>query len=188
LFDTGVRHELADGVYNTRRAECEAALRVLQLSEPGLAHLADWPVRRIPALRRLLDEPLRSRALHVVTETARTRAGADYLTRGRVRPFGRLLDASHESCRRRYECSAPELDTVVRAARRGGAWGARLTGAGWGGCVLVLVGSGERATVLREQAIVGAVNKAFMRAYDCEPSLRSVRPAAGARREPLELQ
>ena len=188
LFDTGVRHELADGVYNTRRAECEAALRVLQLTEPALSHLAEWPARRVPALRRLLDEPLRSRVLHVVTETARTRSGADLLARGRLRPFGKLLDASHESCRRRYECSAPELDVVVRAARRAGAWGARLTGAGWGGCVLVLVGAGDRATALREQAVIDAVNRAFTRAYDREPSVRSVRPGAGARRERVELQ
>jgi galactokinase len=186
LFDTGVRHDLSASLFNTRRAECEGALRVLQLAEPELTHLADWPAERLAALRRLLDEPLRSRAQHVVSETARTRLGAEYLTRGHVRPFGRLLDGSHESCRRRYECSAPELDTVVRAARRAGAWGARLTGAGWGGCVLVLVGAGDRAASLREGAIVREVNRAFTRAYHREPTLRVVRPGAGARRERVE--
>lgn len=187
LFDTGVRHQLGDGAYNARRAECEAALAILQVVEPGLAALADWPARRIAALRRLLREPLRSRALHVVSETARTRAGADLLARGRVRAFGKLLDASHESCRRQYECSAPELDLVVGAARRAGAWGARLTGAGWGGCVLVLVGTRPDTPGGREAAIIAAVHRAFARAYGREPPVTVLRSGAGARRERVQL-
>jgi galactokinase len=188
LFDTGVRHDLSKGAFNTRRAECEAALQILQRTEPGLTHLADWPVRRVAALRRLLDEPLRSRATHVVTETARTRSGAALLARGRIRRFGLELDASHESCRRRYECSAPELDLVVRVARRAGAWGARLTGAGWGGCVIVLVAAGQRDAAVRESAIIGAVSRVFKRAYGREPGVTAVRAGAGARRERVELK
>jgi len=188
LFDTGVRHDLSKGAYNTRRAECEAALQTLRRAEPGLANLADWPVQRVAALRKLLHEPLRSRAIHVVTETARTRAGAELLARGRIKRFGAQMDASHESCRRRYECSAPELDLVVRVANRAGAWGARLTGAGWGGCVIVLVSAGQRDTAVRESAIIGAVNRAFKRAYSREPGVTAVRAGAGARRERVELQ
>ena len=184
----GVRHQLGDGPYNTRRAECEAALDILRLTEPGLEYLAEWPARRVKALRRLLSGTLRSRALHVVTETARTRAGADLLSRGRVRAFGRLLDASHESCRRQYECSAPELDLVVRAARRAGAWGARLTGAGWGGCVLVLVGADSTKPGTREVAIRAAVNRSFLRAYGREPSVTVLRTGAGVRRERVQLE
>ena len=188
LFDTGVRHDLSKGAFNTRRAECEAALQTLRRTEPGLANLADWPVQRVAALRKLLHEPLRSRAIHVVTETARTRSGAELLARGRIRRFGAQMNASHESCRRRYECSAPELDLVVRVARRAGAWGARLTGAGWGGCVIVLVAAGQRDTAGRESAIIGAVTRAFTRAYGREPAVTAVRAGAGARRERVELQ
>lgn len=188
LFDTGVRHQLGDGAYNTRRAECEAALDILRLTEPGLENLADWPIRRVTALRRLLREPLRSRAMHVVTETARTRTGADLLARGRVRAFGKLLDASHESCRRHYECSAPELDLIVRAARRAGAWGARLTGAGWGGCVLVLVGDRSAMPGPREEAVRTAVNRSFVRSFGREPTVTLLRTGAGARRERVELE
>jgi galactokinase len=183
LFDTGVRHDLAASAYNTRRAECEAALRILRESEPGLTALAEWPAARVTALRRLLREPWRARATHVVTETARTRLGADLLARGRLRPFGRLLDASHESCRRHYECSAPELDVVASAARRAGAWGARLTGAGWGGSVLVLVGPDASRATAREQAIVAAVTRAMVRRFGREPKVTAVRSGAGARRE-----
>src|SRR5207247_2520318 len=87
----------------------------------------------VAALEKAVPEPLRARALHVIGETTRTRFGAQLLARGRLKPFGRLLYESHESCRRLYQCSAPELDLVVAAARRAGAHGARLTGAGWGG-------------------------------------------------------
>jgi galactokinase len=183
LVDTGVRHELAAGALNTRQAECAAAVHTLASGEPGLEWLAAWPVERLGELRRLLNEPLRSRAMHVVTETERTRTAAELLAQGRLRAFGRLLDASHESCRRRYACSAPELDLVVRAARRAGAWGARLTGAGWGGAVLVLVGPADAAGGKRERTIVEAVRRAFTRAYRREPAIAAVRPGAGARRE-----
>lgn len=183
LVDTGVRHELAAGALNTRQAECEAAVRTLASTEPGLEWLAAWPEARLSELRRLLSEPLRSRAMHVVTETARARVGATLLTQGKLRAFGRLLIASHESCRRRYECSAPELDLVVRVARRAGAWGARLTGAGWGGAVLVLVGPADAADGKRERAIVDAVRRAFTRTYRREPAITAVRAGDGARRE-----
>ncbi len=182
LVDTGARHDLAASAYNERRAECEAALAALARSTPGLVNLADWPLGRVPALRRLLGNPLRSRAMHVVTETARTRTAAALLARGRLRAFGRLVNASHESCRRWFECSAPELDLAVRAARRAGAWGARLTGAGWGGAVLIVVGP-TRATVHREQAIVAGVRRALVRSYGREPAISVVRPGPGARDE-----
>jgi galactokinase len=183
LVDTGVRHDLGASAFNTRQAESEAARLQLARALPGLAYLADWPPARLGALRRLLPEPLRSRAVHVITETARTREAARLLERGRLRAFGRLLDASHESCRWRYECSAPELDLVVRAARRAGAWGARMTGAGWGGAVLVLVGPARAAGSAGERRIVEHIGRAFRRAYGREPVISPVRAGSGARRE-----
>jgi galactokinase len=83
---------------------------------------------------------------------------------------------SHESCRRLYQCSVPELDTVVHAAKRAGALGARLTGAGWGGAAIVLVGKGEKT-------IVDAIQRAFVRAYGREPAISAVTASAGARVE-----
>lgn len=187
LIDTGARHELGSSAYNTRRAECDAALAALQAVRPELTALAEWPAESLRPLHRLLQQPLRSRAQHVVTETARTRQAAGLLARGRLRQLGQLLFASHESCRRDYECSAPELDVVVREARRAGAWGARLTGAGWGGNVLVLIGSprgGER----REAMIRRRIAAAFARHFGREPTITSVAARAGARRERLSLR
>jgi len=182
LVDTGVRHDLTESPYNIRRAECEAALATLARAVPGVTQLADWPLARARALRRLLPAPLRARALHVVTETDRTRRGASLLARGRLRAFGLLANASHESCRRWFECSAPPLDLVVRAARRAGALGARMTGAGWGGSVLVVVGP-DRGDESREMKIRRTITRAFTRAYGREPSISDVRPGPGARRE-----
>jgi galactokinase len=179
LVDTGVRRDLAAGALNERRTECEAAVARLKLELPELLWLASWPAAWLPRLKRALPEPLRSRALHVVGETARTRFGAQLLARGRLKRFGELLFESHESCRRLYECSTPELDLVVAAARRAGALGARLTGAGWGGAVLVLV---DRR---REARIVAAVRRAFERAFGREPPVSVVKPSAGVRREPV---
>ena len=183
LVDTGVKHDLSAGSLNERRTECEEAVQRLKLELPELAWLASWPVEWLPRLKRALPEPLRSRAVHVVGETARARFAAQLLARRKLTQFGKLLYESHESCRLLYACSAPELDTVVAAARRAGALGARLTGAGWGGAAIVLVkerGRGSAAPVA--QAIRGA----FRKAYGREPEIREVKASAGARTERLE--
>ena len=176
LVDTGKRHNLSEGGLNTRRAECEAAVKRLKVDLPELVWLASWPAEWLARLKKGLKEPIRSRAVHVVGETARTRFGAQLLSQRRLKAFGALMYESHESCRRLYECSAPELDTVVHAAKRAGALGARLTGAGWGGAAIVLVGKGEKK-------IVDAIQRAFVRAYGREPRISVVNASAGARVE-----
>lgn len=182
LVDTGARHELASSAYNARRAECDAALVALQTVRPELTALAEWPADALGSLGRLLQQPLRSRAKHVVTETARTRQAADLLGKGRLRQLGRLMFASHESCRKDYECSAPELDLVVREAKRAGAWGARMTGAGWGGNVLVLVGS-PNGTDRRETLLRQRIASAFVRRYGRAPAITLLTAGGGARPE-----
>jgi galactokinase len=183
LVDTGVKHDLSAGSLNVRRAECEEAVQRLKLELPELIWLASWPVEWLPRLKRALPEPLRSRAVHVVGETARARFAAQLLERGKLKQFGQLLYESHESCRRLYACSAPELDTVVAAAKRGGALGARLTGAGWGGAVIVLVK--ERGAGSREP-VAEAIRSAFRKAYGREPEIRQVKASGGARAERID--
>ena len=183
LVDTGVRRELVAGALNRRRAECDAAVARLKNELPELRWLASWPAAWLPRLKRALPEPLRSRALHVIGETARARFGAQLLARGHLKRFGELLYESHESCRRLYDCSTPELDTIVAAARRAGALGARLTGAGWGGAVLVLLGRGEGGRGRSEARVVREIQRAFAEAYGREPAISRVRPSGGVRRE-----
>src|SRR5438045_8816823 len=110
LVDTGTPPELRAGALNERRAECEAAVARLRLELPAPGWRARRPARWPPRRERARTEPLRSRALHVVGETARTRVGAQLLTRGHMRRFGGLLYEAHEECRRLYEWSARELD------------------------------------------------------------------------------
>jgi len=178
LVDTGVRHDLAaaGGGLNARRAECEEAVKRLKVDLPELVWLASWPAEWLVRLKRALKEPLRSRAVHVVGETARTRFGAQLLAQGRLKQFGTLLYESHESCRRLYECSSPELDTIVAAAKRAGALGARLTGAGWGGAAIVLVSKSDKKTI-------PAIQRAFERSYGRTPPTAEVHASAGAHTE-----
>src|SRR2546429_373945 len=124
-------------------------------------------------------------ALDSVGGAARPRFGAQLLTRGHLRRFGELLYEAHESCRRLYECSAPELDLVVAAARRAGALGARLTGAGWGGAVLVLLGKRDGGKATGEAKVAKEIRRAFTAAYGREPSITRVRPSGGARGKPV---
>jgi galactokinase len=179
LVDTGKRHDLsAGGGLNERRAECEQAVKRLKIELPELVWLASWPVEWLPRLKRALREPFRSRAVHVVSETARARFAAQLLQQRKLRQFGQLLYESHESCRRLYDCSSPELDTVVAAAKRAGALGARLTGAGWGGAVIVLVNRTDKKTI-------PAIQRAFERAYGRSAPITEVKASAGAHTERL---
>jgi galactokinase len=143
VIDSGVRHSHAGGEYRVRRAECEEAARRL-----GVESLRDLEGSS-PARWEDLEEPLNRRVRHVVTENDRVLKTVEALRSGNTRLLGELLCASHRSLRDDYEVSIPELDLLVELAREESAiLGARLTGGGFGGCV-VLVG---RAGTTREAA------------------------------------
>jgi galactokinase len=148
MADTGVRHVLADGQYAARREQCRLAARAL-----GVASLRE--VTDVSALTALPDPGLLRRARHVVTETARVAQAAALLRAGRLADCGGLLTASHASLRDDFEVSWPAADIAVDAALSVGAVGARMTGGGFGGCVLVLVPA-ERYTAVTA-AIRGAL-------------------------------
>lgn len=150
VVDTGVRHELADGLYANRRAECqEAATRL------GLVALGDLATS--PAMLSELTSPLlRRRARHVASETLRVGAAVDALTGGDAAELGKLMTESHLSLRDDFEVSCAELDLVVEVALEAGALGARLTGGGFGGCAVVLVEDHEVETVCERVALASA--------------------------------
>jgi galactokinase len=135
VIDSGVRHCLADGAYNRRREECERAAAAL-----GVDSLRD--VRSDDGRLARLREPLGRRAAHVTSEDVRVLAAADALRAGDGAALGALVDASHESLARDFEVSTPQLDHLAQLARSEGALGARLTGAGFGGSLLVLTRAG----------------------------------------------
>jgi galactokinase len=140
VLDSAVPRTLAGSAYNQRRSECDAALRTLQAVDPSLQALRDVTAGLLSEEGwRLTDVQLR-RARHVVTEDQRVLDAVAALQRGDVDHFGQLLTDSHLSLRNDYEVSSPGLDTLVEiAARTPGVLGARLTGAGFGGCVIALV-------------------------------------------------
>lgn len=141
IFDTKKKRALADSQYNERRSECETALacirRVREADSLGQLTEAEFA-----EVERDIPEPYRSRARHVVTEMRRTVQAADALERGDLPAFGRLMNESHASLRDEYQVSCRELDALVSTLQKQPAvLGARMTGAGFGGCAIALAES-----------------------------------------------
>jgi galactokinase len=147
VVDSGQRRRVAASAYEERRSDCEAAAAVV-------GPLRDATVADVDALA---DPRLRRRARHVVTENARVLAAVEALRVGDVAAVGRLMDASHASLRDDFEVSTPVVDGLVdRLTATPGVYGARLTGAGFGGSVVALAARGSPAPGWRLRAVGGA--------------------------------
>jgi galactokinase len=151
VIDSGVSHEISGGDYNTRRAECEEAARLL-----GVAQLRDVTSADLARVERLPD-PLDRRARHVVTEDERVLQAVDALEASDLSRLGDLFAASHRSMRDDFEVSVPHVDLLVEIAERHpDVYGARMTGGGFGGAVVMLARSGcgqeAGATIARDYA------------------------------------
>lgn len=140
IADTKVRRKLTSGEYNKRRAACEEAVRLLRQDLPDIKSLRDVSVADFNRLSGKLPEEVSKRARHVVEEIERSKQAPALLEAGDIRTFGSLMNKCHISLRDLYEVSCPELDAMVRIAQTiEGCYGARLTGAGFGGCTVNLV-------------------------------------------------
>jgi galactokinase len=177
VIETGVSHRLTGGALNQRRKECEEALAFCREWRPGLRHLAQLSPGDLAEMERRLPPPLSPRVRHVVTETTRTLAAADALASGDLVQLGRLLVEGHESLRKNYQSTIPEADFIVSSAKQHGAYGARLTGAGWGGAVVML------APADREARIAAEVGGDFAIHFGRQPEIWSTRASTGVRRE-----
>ncbi|WP_206911627.1 galactokinase [Enterococcus sp. DIV0840] len=140
IMNTNKRRELADSKYNERRAECELALSRLQTVLP-IETLGELTEECFDQNKKVIaDERLIKRAKHAVTENQRTIKAKKFLAENDLTSFGQLLNASHASLKEDYEVTGIELDTLVEEAQRfPGVLGARMTGAGFGGCAIALV-------------------------------------------------
>jgi galactokinase len=176
VVDTGVRHRLTDGGLNQRRMECEDALQLLRAAGWDLPSLAAYPPARLPAL---LPPHLDRRTRHVVTETARVAEAADALAKGDLKTLGKLMTSAHASLRDDYQASCEEADVLVESANKLGVLGARLTGAGWGGSVIVLADprTGPRQVIELQQQ--------FARIYGRVPEAWTTKASGGVKRESL---
>jgi galactokinase len=165
--DSRAPHQLTDGAYADRRRACEAAARTLGVRALRDATEAD--------LDRLDGVELR-RARHVVTEDARVLATVEALRAGRVEAVGPLLSASHASMRDDFEITVPRVDLIAATAEAAGALGARMTGGGFGGCVLALARAGK------QDAVRDAVLAAYGEAGFGQPGFFLAVPSQGARK------
>jgi galactokinase len=154
IVDSGVHHQLPAGEYNSRREECERAVSILAEKLSPLASLRDLAPEVLEEARGLLDDRLYRRCQHVLTENRRVRDAVAALTTGDVDRLGQLIDASHESLRSDFEVSCGELDALVEIATAcPGVYGARMMGAGFGGCTINLVEPARVDQVVREISV-----------------------------------
>jgi galactokinase len=142
ICNSMVRRELSRSAYNTRRQECEEGVRMLAQRIPGVRALRDVTIEQLERYRTSLPEVVYRRCRHVVTEDDRVLTSAEALETGQLGVLQRAMAESHRSLREDFEVSCPELDLLVQLADKApGVHGARMTGAGFGGCTINLVHS-----------------------------------------------
>lgn len=166
VIDTRVRHELSSSAYADRRASCERAAAAI-----GVAALRDAVLEDLEKVHNVID---RHRARHVITEDARVLEVAELLRENRLRDVGPILTDAHQSLRNDFEVTCAELDLAAERSVASGAYGARMIGGGFGGCVIALA---ERDACL---GIKTDVTEAFAKQGFIAPQCFSATPARGA--------
>ena len=170
VLDTATRRGLVETAYNERRSQCEAAAAVF-----GVPFLRDIDLVTFEREAPQLDAVSRRRARHVITENARVLDAAEALAAGDVHTVGRLMTESHESLRDDFEVSRDELDIMTAVAcTLPGCYGARMTGAGFGGCAVALVDSAAASDFSRDVA------REYERATGLRPAIYICAAAQGA--------
>lgn len=140
LLNSNVSHNLASSEYNTRRAECEQALEIIQKQHPKFAFLGDVPETEIESLKEKLPGKIYQRALYVSLENARTIEAAALIQKGKIKEFGALMYQTHLGLSKKYEVSCTELDFLVDLTQDlPQVVGSRMMGGGFGGCTINLV-------------------------------------------------
>jgi galactokinase len=173
ITNTNVKHELANGEYAQRRAQCEAAGKIL-----GVSALRDATPEMLENAKAKMDDVVYRRARHVIGEIERTVHAAEGIKASNWPSVGQLMYASHSSLRDDYEVSCKELDAVVEIAEgigiKGGVFGCRMTGGGFGGCTIALVKTEQ----------IEAISAKFAADYKAKTGIDATifvtRPAAGA--------
>ena len=170
VMDTATRHSHTASGYNERREECEAAANFL-----GVSHLRDVSLEEFNMRASNLDELLRRRARHVITENARVLQAANAMSANGAAQMGKLMNASHVSMRDDFEITNDELNIMVNLAQsQPGCFGARMTGGGFGGCAVALVQANTA------NAFVSSVHAAYQKATNLTPNIFVCQATKGA--------
>lgn len=175
VADTTVRRKLTSGEYNKRRSACEEAVRLLKEDLPEIRSLRDVKPEDFNRLAHKLPQEVEKRARHVVEEIQRSDQSQALLEAGDIQSFGKLMNQCHTSLRDLYEVSCPELNVMVNVAQSlDGCHGARLTGAGFGGCTVNLV------AIDKVDGFVDALSKGYEKETGLHPEIYVTRASNGA--------
>ena len=175
ICNTMVKHQLGTSEYNTRRAECEGAVRRLAAALPNIHSLRDVTMQQLEQHRLRLTDTLYKRCHHVISENERVAKFASALQHGEIASVGALMAESHRSLRDDYEVSCRELDLMVEiASRQSGVHGARMTGGGFGGSTINLVDATKSAEFQRR------VSAEYVSAVGIQPDIYICEASQGA--------
>lgn len=175
IGNTKASRSLAGSAYNERRSQCEEGVAILQRELPDVRALRDITSDQLEAHKSLLSEVVYRRCRHVVGENERVLQAVEALRNNNLTSMGELMNASHTSLAEDYEVSSPALDAMVEAMRSAsGCYGARLTGAGFGGCAVALVQPGS------EQAVADAIFEKYPKAANIWPEVYISQAGSGA--------
>ncbi len=170
ITNSGVKHELSNGEYATRRKQCEDAVAAIDASS-----LRDISMDQLQASESAMSPVIFQRARHVVSEIARTVAAAEAMKSSQWQTLGQLMYESHESLSKDFEVSCAELDLLVELARETpGVLGSRMTGGGFGGCTVTLVKTDQL------DAAMSAIAEKYAAKTDITPAMFATRPSQGA--------
>ena len=176
IGNTKASRSLANSAYNERRRQCEEGVALLQKVLPDIRALRDVSSEQLEEHKALLPPVIYRRCRHVVTENERVLQTIEALAANNLTTAGELMNESHTSLRDDYEVSSPALDAMVQAMRSGsGCYGARLTGAGFGGCAVALVKPGS------EQEVADAIYEKYPKATNIWPEVYISQAGPGAR-------
>jgi galactokinase len=176
IANSKVKHKLVDSAYNTRHEECLEAVRILKTSYPTIKALRDVSLAQLATKQNAMPDNVYRRARHIVSECERVPRAVAMLDKGDSRGFGQLMFETHASLRDDYEVSCEELDILVEiAARLPGCLGARLTGAGFGGCTVNLVEEKDSQEFMR------LLREGYLARTGIEPDIFRCKAKDGAR-------
>ncbi|HEV2296618.1 MAG TPA: galactokinase [Tepidisphaeraceae bacterium] len=175
IVNSMVKHELSGGEYAQRRRQCEQGVQFFQREDPSIKALRDVTMPQIEAAKGKLDEVVWRRCRHVVSENGRTTAAAVKLEQKKYEEAGELMRQSHASLRDDYEVSIPQLDFLSEEAMKvKGVYGARMTGGGFGGCIVAL------AQPRSVEPLTEHVTKSYQGKYGITPNAFATTATAGA--------
>jgi galactokinase len=175
IVNSMVKHELSGGEYAQRRHQCEEGVAFFKKQNPAIKALRDVSPKQVEDAKAQLSDVVYRRCRHVVSENARTVEAAMMLGRKDYERVGELMIQSHNSLRDDYEVSCPELDFLASEAMKiKGVYGARMTGGGFGGCIVAL------AQPRVVDAVVEHLSRTHLEKFKLKPSAFVTTPAAGA--------